>query len=42
MIVDDYESCPPWIAAIGDFRKQHNIQGALVEIDRHSVFWRKT
>ena len=42
IIVDDYESCPPCKAAIIDFRQQNLIDDPLVEIDGHSVYWRKT
>lgn len=42
VIVDDYGTCPPCKAAVNDFRKQHNIDDPLIEIDRQSVFWRKT
>lgn len=42
LIVDDYKSWTGCRTAIDEFRKQHNIQDPIIDIDAHSVYWKKT
>lgn len=41
-IIDDYGTIAPCAAAVTDFRKAHDIDDEIVDIDGAGVYWRKT
>jgi O-methyltransferase len=41
VIIDDYNAFPNCKKAVEDYRAEHGITDAIVEIDREAVFWRK-
>jgi O-methyltransferase len=42
LIVDDYHSWPGCKRAVDEYREAHGISDELVNIDAHSVYWKRT
>ena len=42
VIIDDYNAFPNCKKAVEDYRAEHGITDAIVEIDREAVFWKKS
>ena len=41
-IIDDYHTIHACRRAVHDYRQEHNITEAIVDIDEDSAYWRRT